>query len=335
MKLSEPSKRRELGSLITIRCAATPVYWDAKPVLGFDKPDGLRKVDRELFFATPASMSVGACFSNAQEQATLLRETDVSGSVRTTHAVESLTNPEQPGPSLHQSLLTISNGACTTKRWHLPPRLQLQPVVIYISSPCSSTLPFAIVGATRRLRPNKIRLRASFLSTWNSHYYYMPLSLASRRTCVNMLHSPGISSERLVQARTVKTCNPHAAWQRYGTYSVALKSIALICTNVLPSEDVCTYEQYLDHLVNLLDKVWTLLPLVLNCVSVFDTMLLSIVDEFVSAVHVDRINISPMVSVTTPIKWPHNVLARYRVARKKFVGAQAAIAFPVVMLTAV
>ncbi|KAF1785678.1 hypothetical protein GQ600_3236 [Phytophthora cactorum] len=52
------------------------------------------------------------------------------------------------------------------------------------------------------------------------------------------------------------------------------------------------------------------------------------VDEFVSAVHVDRINISPMVSVTTPIKWPHNVLARYRVARKKFAGVQAAIAFP-------
>ncbi|KAG2981585.1 hypothetical protein PC118_g10527 [Phytophthora cactorum] len=72
------------------------------------------------------------------------------------------------------------------------------------------------------------------------------------------------------------------------------------------AEMYATYEQYLDHLVNLLDKV----------------------DEFVSAVHVDRINISPMVSVTTPIKWPHNVLARYRVARKKFVGAQAAIAFP-------
>ncbi|KAG3017730.1 hypothetical protein PC119_g10909 [Phytophthora cactorum] len=54
------------------------------------------------------------------------------------------------------------------------------------------------------------------------------------------------------------------------------------------AEMYATYEQYLDHLVNLLDKV----------------------DEFVSAVHVDRINISPMVSVTTPIKWPHNVLAR-------------------------
>ncbi|KAG4053145.1 hypothetical protein PC123_g11707 [Phytophthora cactorum] len=58
------------------------------------------------------------------------------------------------------------------------------------------------------------------------------------------------------------------------------------------AEMYATYEQYLDHLVNLLDKV----------------------DEFVSAVHVDRINISPMVSVATPIKWPHNVLARYRVA---------------------
>ncbi|KAG3150619.1 hypothetical protein PI126_g11417 [Phytophthora idaei] len=54
------------------------------------------------------------------------------------------------------------------------------------------------------------------------------------------------------------------------------------------AEMYATYEQYLDHLVNLLDKV----------------------DDFVSAVHVDRINISPMVSVTTPIKWPHNVLAR-------------------------
>ncbi|KAG6961358.1 hypothetical protein JG687_00007734 [Phytophthora cactorum] len=52
MKLSEPSKRRELYDVMT-------VGYVEGPVLGFDKPDGLRKVDRELFFATPASMSVG------------------------------------------------------------------------------------------------------------------------------------------------------------------------------------------------------------------------------------------------------------------------------------